>query len=148
MLSETFEDGIEYPIGMLASSDSNLEPIKIYFQHYHSFAQAKQKWAEREQRINFENICMIFEYSAVADSDNQVRTLFDVAPYTHKVMVTAQSSAAGENIVHLPVYSKADYAPGMVFNTKTKLSLVRWLDDFNYVAFLNAARGKYFSDYI
>ena len=44
-LSEVFEDGISYPIG-------KLDDISIYFQHYESFEQAKEKWDERKKRID------------------------------------------------------------------------------------------------
>lgn len=121
---------------------SALAPIKIYFQHYDSFAEAKAKWEERERRINYENICMIFECATPVASDSSERALFEAASYKHKVMVTHTDSADGEHIVHLPVYADPDYAPGKLFGAKNKFSLARHLDDFNYVAFLNKVKSN------
>lgn len=46
------EDNLSYPVG-------KLDDIKIYFQHYHSEQEAKQKWEERCKRINFENLFIL-----------------------------------------------------------------------------------------
>ena len=171
-LSEIFETGITYPIGLITPAKHSevsspviphgntqvlenlhprekicpenpqiLTPIKIYFQHYDSFAEAKTKWEERERRINYENICMIFECATPLDFNSPERTLFEAASYRHKVMVTHTNSAGGEHIVHLPVYANPDYEPGKVFGAKNKFSLARHLDDFNYVAFLNKVKS-------
>lgn len=52
-LTETTELGIDYPIGKIGD-------ISVYFQHYQTFAQAKQKWDERKKRINKDNLFVIF----------------------------------------------------------------------------------------
>lgn len=41
-----------HPIGYL-------ENIKIYFLHYHSPEEAREKWNERRKRVNFQNIRII-----------------------------------------------------------------------------------------
>lgn len=47
-----------YPIGVLGKDEK--ERIKIHFLHYSDFATAKEKWVERAQRINWDNIFLIF----------------------------------------------------------------------------------------
>lgn len=93
---------------------------------------------------------MIFESSQDIPADSPIYELLRNAPYTHKVLVTSKDSAATTEdlpVVHLPIYSKPDYFPGKIFATKTKLSLSRWLDDFDYVTFLNASQGTLTYEY-
>ena len=44
-LEEEKVEDLKYPIGKLGD-------IKIYFQHYKSFEEAKVKWDERKKRVN------------------------------------------------------------------------------------------------
>lgn len=44
-----------YPVG-------KLEDIHVYFTHYETFEQAKQKWIERLKRLNMDNLYMISAY--------------------------------------------------------------------------------------
>lgn len=44
---------LDFPVGLL-------DDIVICFQHYESYTQAKQKWDERKQRIEWDNIGYIF----------------------------------------------------------------------------------------
>lgn len=143
-LREIFEEGISYPLGLLTPKSGDLPAIKLYFQHYPSFELAKEKWEQRSKRINLENICMIFECSQPIAENSPIPELFRAAPYSHKVIVTSKHSVtgAGTEVVHLPVYDLPGYQPGKLFTTKSKLSLSRWLDDFNYVEFLNRTKGK------
>lgn len=144
-LREIFEYGINYPLGLLTPKSSDLPAIKLYFQHYPSFEMAKGKWEQRSKRINLENICMIFECSHPIAENSSIPELFRAAPYSHKVIVTSKHSVTGKGteVVSLPVYDLPEYQPGKLFATKRKLSLSRWLDDFNYVAFLNRTKGKF-----
>ena len=48
-----------FPVGIL-KGDSIHRDIRIYFQHYKSFGEAAQKWAERSLRIQ-SKILVIFE---------------------------------------------------------------------------------------
>lgn len=150
-LTEIKEGGVAYPVGRLTPlPTTNLPALTIYFQHYSSFSSAKEKWEERSRRINLENICMIFESSQDIPADSPIYELLQNAPYTHKVLVTSKNSAATTEdlpVVHLPIYSKPNYFPGKIFATKTKLSLSRWLDDFDYVTFLNASQGTLTYEY-
>ncbi|WP_160115334.1 DUF1919 domain-containing protein [Varibaculum vaginae] len=143
-LREIFEEGISYPLGLLTPKSADLPAIKLYFQHYPSFELAKKKWEGRSKRINFDNICLIFECSQPITGKSPIPKLFRQAPYSHKVIVTSKHSVTdtGTEVVHLPVYDLPGYQPGKLFTTRRKFSLSRWLDDFNYVEFLNRTRGK------
>lgn len=49
-IQEVKESGKDYPVGVGALG------IKVYFMHYKSFAEAIEKWNERKQRINKNNM--------------------------------------------------------------------------------------------
>ena len=53
-LKESKEDDIPYPVGLL--SPKGLPSIKVHFMHYETFNEAKQKWNQRKERINFDNL--------------------------------------------------------------------------------------------
>ena len=49
-LEECTDTEKDYPVGLLGYGD---ERITIYFMHYDSFAQAKEKWNDRKKRIHW-----------------------------------------------------------------------------------------------
>ena len=40
-----------YPVGTLVSVDDTHRDVNIYFTHYQTFDNAKQKWQDRQKRI-------------------------------------------------------------------------------------------------
>lgn len=61
-LLEVYEENFDYPIGQL-------KDVKIYFNHYPDFQTAKQKWDERKQRINYNNIFCITDDLYLTDEE-------------------------------------------------------------------------------
>ena len=57
-----------------------LDDIVIYMNHYRSFDAAVEKWNERKQRINWENI-----FVTMYTSDEKILQEFDALPYDKKV---------------------------------------------------------------
>ena len=49
-IREVKDSGKDYPVGICAFG------IKVYFMHYKSFAKAVEKWNERKQRIDKNNM--------------------------------------------------------------------------------------------
>lgn len=62
-----------YPVG-------RLDDVLIYFNHYTSFQEAKRKWDERKERINFDNL--FFETTT---EDINLALEFDSLPLDHKL---------------------------------------------------------------
>lgn len=64
------------------------EKIKVYFMHYKSFEEAKNKWYERVERINYNNL-----FFMMTDRDNcteeEIRK-FQNLPYNNKVLFTSK----------------------------------------------------------
>lgn len=136
-VEEIHEEGISYPIGLLRRGE---ETVRLYFMHYDSFAQAVEKWSARAKRVDFNHLYIILDYPAHSSSPEQqaqIKETFDTLPYLHKVMLTKPDGVHGQGIVNMEVYNK-DYTPGLILTRKGDYSVKRYLDDFDYVSFLNS----------
>lgn len=133
-LVESAEENIAYPVGVLKPYDGTHEEVKIFFQHYKTFENAREKWAERSSRIDFDNLYVIFEFfDNLYDEENLTR--FAALPFKHKIALTHKPYPGMENTFclncyekKLPISSCLDYR-----GTSGK----RHLDEFDYVAFIN-----------
>ena len=100
-----------YPVG-------KLEDIHVYFTHYETFEQAKQKWIERLKRLNMDNLYIIMvQKDGCTERDI---CSFDSLKFKHKVIFTVDI----QNVKNL-----CDY--------QSKFTGKRWLDEFDWISFLN-----------
>ena len=116
-----------YPVG-------NIDDITIHFMHYKSFDEARSKWIERSGRVDMNNLFLMFTDRNDCTIDDL--KAFDALPYEHKVVFT--------HIPH-PEIKSAYYIKG--FENETEVGILsdfkpgffrrRYLDDFDYVSFLN-----------
>mgnify|MGYP001048881223 FL=1 len=122
--AETKED---YPVGFLGD-------VEIRFIHYSTFEEAVWKWEERKKRINWDNL-----FIAGAERDGctyETIRRFQQLPYKNKVIFTH---------VRYPEFPSAYYIKG--FEEEKEVGVItffkeqffkrRYLDDFDYVKFLN-----------
>jgi uncharacterized protein (DUF1919 family) len=117
---------LNYPVGKLID-------IEIHFMHYSTFEEAKTKWLKRCKRVKWDNIFLM-----MTDRDgctyNDI-AYFDKLPYK-KVIFTNKE---------YPEFDSAYYFKGFenkgcvgVLSNKKSLWGKRYLDDFDYVSFLNS----------
>ena len=117
-----------YPVGLL-------KDIKIYFQHYANFQEAKAKWEERIKRIHWDNLYIMMVQREGCD-DNMVAR-FNNLPYKHKVIFTAKSYPDCQSAFCIPD-SKEETGEVMdLCRYKSRFTGRRWLDEYDYVGFLN-----------
>lgn len=123
-----FEDNrFEFPTGMLGD-------IEIRFNHYKTFDEAVAKWEERKQRINWDNLFVLG-----IDGDNcsyETMQRFDRLPYQNKVIFTHIPYPEIESAYYIPGFEKDD-GVGVLLYFKKQFLVRRYLDDFDYVSFLN-----------
>lgn len=120
------------PAGMLGD-------IRINFVHYDTFEEGVRKWQERKKRINWDNL--FFIGSERGECTYETIRRFDQLPYDNKVILTH---------VRYPEFSSAycikgfeeNEELGMILNYKKRFLKRRYLDDFDYVTFLNSAVKK------
>ncbi len=122
-----------YPIGRLTTKSGI--GINIDFMHYKSFEQAKSKWFERAGRINYDNVYVIFE-SASRLSDDLLKRYSNLN--YKKILITCKENHKCQNdVCFLDLYDE-DYYPGKVIEYPGTYSIRRYLDQFDYVSFLNS----------
>ncbi len=136
-IEELRESGIAYPLGLLRRGE---ESVKIHFLHYESFPEAAAKWKERAARVKLQKLCIIFEYPALDATEEEQRAIkrqFDAIPCARKVLLTKKHSPlSGKDVRRLGFYER-DYYPGKFVAPNKRLPFRRYLDEFDYISFLN-----------
>ncbi len=122
------EEGFKCPTGLLGD-------IRVYFIHYNSFEEGKQKWEERKRRINWDNIFIVgterdgCTYETIRE--------FEELPYQNKVIFTHVEYPEFSSACHIRGFEEREEL-GTITNYKKQILKRRYLDDFDYVDFLNA----------
>ena len=123
-----YEDNrFEFPTGKLAD-------IEIRFNHYNTFDEAVAKWEERKKRIEWDNLFILG-----IDGDNcSYKTMqrFDQLPYKNKVIFTHIPYPEIESSYYIPGF-ESEEGVGVLLDFKKQFWVRRYLDDFDYVSFLN-----------
>ena len=124
------EDGINYPVGLLRD-------VRIYFQHYDSEEEAKQKWNVRKARLNYDNLFILFtDQEGCTPSDLKQ---FDKLPFEKKVVFTKKSYPEIKSSFYIKGFENQpsvgpcyEYEPKRIFSIGKK-----YYDQFDYVSWIN-----------
>ena len=117
----------EYPTGMLGD-------IEIRFNHYDTFEEAVKKWEERKQRINWDNLFILGIDGDECTYESIQR--FDSLPYKNKVIFTHKPYPEIKSSYYIKGFEDKE-SVGVLLYFKKKFWIRRYLDDFDYVSFLN-----------
>lgn len=133
-LKEKIDSDTTYPVACLD------DEVVIHFLHYKDFSQAKTKWEERAKRVNFNRL-----YFILTDRDGLTREdaeRFDTLNFPNKVLLAYKDYPGLSSVVNLgETYRRGDSLMDLC-QYKSKFTGERYLDDFDYVAFLNEAVKK------
>ena len=124
------EGDVPYPTGML-------DDIKIMFMHYPTFEEGVEKWNERKKRINWENLFIVGTEKDGCTYETIQR--FDRLPYENKVIFTHIEYPEFSSAYYIEGFEERDEI-GVLTNYKEQFWKRRYLDDFDYVNFLNSGR--------
>ena len=124
--------GITYPVG-------SLDDIRVYFMHYDSFEAARNKWLERSQRVNFNNMYIIMTERDGCTYENLEE--FDSLHYKNKIVFTSRPYPEFKSSYYIPGSEKGKEV-GILSDLKPGILQRRWLDDFDYVRWLNEGMGQ------
>lgn len=121
------EEGIDYPVGKVGE-------LRIYFMHYHSEAEAKEKWNARKARLNPDNIFFMM-------TDQEGCTLeqmkeFDSLPFENKVIFTHQPMPEIKSSFYIRGFEN-EPSVGKLNGYTSEHSLDKWYDQFDYVRWFN-----------
>lgn len=93
------------------------------------------KWKERKQRINWDNL--FFIGSERGDCTYETVRRFDQLPYKNKVIFTHLRYREIESAFYIKGFEKESEL-GPILSFKDQFVKRRYLDDFDYIRFLNA----------
>ena len=118
---------LPFPVG-------RLDDLPVYFMHFASFEEAKQKWIARAARVDPENAFFMMTDKNGCTYD-MIRA-FDALPFAHKVIFTHKPYPEFKSACYIPGFEDAGEV-GVLSDWKPGFWKRRWLDDFDAVAFLN-----------
>lgn len=105
-----------YPIGKLEISNGGgqTESIEIFFLHYHSAQEAKDKWERRIKRINWDKLFVKFNDQNGCTEDHI--KAFDELPYKNKVCFTVKAYPEYKSVIRIKApksheFIRASYEP-------------------------------------
>ncbi|AKD38404.1 hypothetical protein I926_05400 [Pasteurella multocida subsp. multocida OH4807] len=117
-----------YPVGKLAD-------LHIHFMHYHNEQEAREKWQQRSQRMNLENLFII-----MTDRDGctyQDLVEFDALPFKNKVVFTNKDYPELKSAVKISGFEQEEMVGDL--SEYTGFNGKRYYDQFDYVAWFNKA---------
>ena len=116
-----------FPVG-------RLDDIFLYFMHYKSFEEARDKWIQRSRRVDFDNLFVIMTDKSGC-TEEQIRR-FDGLPYANKVIFTHKAHSELQSAYYIKGFEE-EKEVGILTDWKPTFWKRRWLDEFDYVDFLN-----------
>ncbi len=126
-LVEQKDDSVNYPVG-------NLGGLRIDFMHYATFADAKSKWDERKQRINYDDLYYMLTEREGCSLDDLKQ--FDALPLEHKVVFTHRKYPTIQSSFYLPGFKKQGEVRLSMHYPKP-YSIKRYVDKFDFVNWVN-----------
>ena len=121
------EGGSICPVGMLGD-------IKIHFIHYASFEEGANKWSERKKRMNWEKLFIVG--SEKDGCTYETIEEFEELPYKNKVIFTHIEYPEFSSAFCIKGFENRDEL-GTLTNYKDQFWKRRYLDDFDYVQYIN-----------
>ncbi|WP_443091399.1 DUF1919 domain-containing protein [Basfia succiniciproducens] len=119
-----------YPVG-------KLEDLTVYFMHYHSEQEARNKWIERTKRINLDNLFIL-----MTDRDGcryEDLSAFDKLPFANKIVFTHKKYTEFSSALYIPGF-EAQSQVGDLFEF-SGWNGKKFYDQLDYVNWFNT--GKY-----
>lgn len=122
------ESEFDYPVATLNGK-------RIYLQHYDSFAQAKEIWNRRLERVDFSNINVLF---VLRDSYRpETIQAFKNIPQQRKLMLVAQGQEAGEDTLALPNATNSQGGGLQILTDYVGWFGRRYYDEFDFPAWIS-----------
>lgn len=116
-----------FPVG-------RIDDITLYFMHYGSFEEARDKWTERAERVDLDDLfVMMTDKNGCTEADIAA---FDAMPYPHKVIFTHKPYPEFKSAFYIKGFEDQEEV-GVLSDWKPGFFKRRWLDAFDSPAFLN-----------
>ena len=122
---------VPYPVGLLGD-------IKVFFVHYSSFDEAKEKWIRRKKRVDYDNL-----YVLMTEREGcswEIMKAFDLLDFKEKVLLTHKDYPNLKCSHYIKGFEDLDEL-GVITDPKPTFWQRRYLDDYDYVSFLNKKKA-------
>ena len=126
-----------YPVGILRGESVGLPDITLYLVHYRSVEEAKEKWDARYRRLNFEDLYIVMDRGI--EAREEILDEFHALPFEHKIIFSQfDDPERWPYNFHPSFYNQKDWVNGAMYkNTQQGLFRYHWMDEFDYVHWLN-----------
>lgn len=112
---------------------AKLDDIVLYFVHYHSEDEARDKWQQRSVRLNWDNVfVMMTARDGFTETDLRV---FDALPYEHKVVFVHKPYPEIKSAFYIKGFEE-DEQLGDLYEYSGCLGK-KYYDQFDYVSWFN-----------
>ncbi|MGI6357064.1 MAG: DUF1919 domain-containing protein [Lentisphaeria bacterium] len=132
-----------YPVGELVHPEFG--KITLHFLHYKAFAEAKAGWNRRYARLNPDNLFGIIHVTKHQDDLPILLRRFSQLPFRGKLLVT-YPGILDENCFWEDSFfihpNLSTYIHERILHNKNRLIRRRYIDDFDYVHWLNGNIGR------
>lgn len=125
-----------------------IDDIEIFCVHYKTFEEARNKWNIRKKRINKNNLFIIMNERDNCSYEDIVE--FDKLDYNNKVIFVSKEMPEINSSFYIKGsedISNSEHGIVSLVKYKSILSGRRFIDDFDYVSFLNK-ETKYNKEYV
>lgn len=130
-VTEVTDSGRNYPVGKLIGQYGE---VKLFFMHYSSFDEARRKWEERVNRMDYSNLFILME--SRPECPMSLLSRFDKLPYNKAVLTCGPVASINSSFpIRSSFYSK-DYHNGKILEYH-RWGFRRFYERFDYVLFFN-----------
>lgn len=126
------DDRFDYPCGMVGD-------VEVRFNHYKTFEKARDKWEERKQRIDWDNLFVIGIDGDECTYESLRR--FEALPFENKVIFTHKPYPEFPSAWYIPGFEERGGVYRITDFTEGK-RVRRYMDHFDYISFLNRKKRK------
>lgn len=128
---EEIRSDYAYPMALLGNR------IKLHLVHYENYESARQMWMRRRQRIHWDNLYLIM---VDRDGCNEgVASRFDKLIFPNKVLLSYKNYLGVDCCVVIPNTEEEGQIRDLC-QYQSRYRGKRWLDEWDYVNFLNKNR--------
>lgn len=126
-----------YPVGILRGAPVGLPDINLYLVHYKTVEEARAKWEARYRRINFDDIFIVMDRGI--EAKEEILDAFHELPFAHKVIFSQFDDPQRYPCnFHPSFYTAERFMSGAMYNnTQRGIFRYHWMDEFDYVRWLN-----------
>lgn len=119
-----------YPVALLGD-------VRVNFAHYASFEEGAAKWEERRRKINWD--CLVLMATDRGSCDYETLRLFYALPCPNKILFTHRPCPEFSSTRYIRGFEDREEV-GILTDFKPGRLKRRYLDDFDYVGFLNSVK--------